>query len=576
MKHRGDDMKTYTYEDRLKEIRSTDADAMKQNDLAFMEFYQKIKNLEGKLRNAGGKVVIVGDYDCDGICSSYILKKMFPDAVVCLGDRYKYGYGIPTDLPVGENDLVICTDVGTNDINTLSMINKTLKACPVVIDHHEFEVESMKKYKFILNFNKDGEKERRPDYCATGLAYKLYEVDYRATHKDDEKELNTVKAIAAIGTIADMVKVNNPYDDNRRIILEGFDAMRNADFDKDNFDETLGYILDKCGISENPYSITTDVIQMKVAPLFNSPSRMKQGGAMEFFNALTSPLLNERGQIVEKTVQDIEVLFELNRERIERKKDAFNSPEYKEVLNDEHPIKVYVNDELPIGLNGLIASNLTELTGKPAIVFCKTPDGNYAGSGRNAAGYPSILETVKKAGINTLKLGGHDDAFGLTVAPEEMQGVIDRLHEYFKTVEHEDVELAVLDYTAKKGASAPVSFDEMMRLEPFGIDFPKIRVDFNAKLSEFGVKTADIKREDNPPEYRKFSVGGITYTTFSAGERLKDLEDLDEPVHIAGELNINTYKDRKNYQVIFDVFEDERVQQKQPVPEKNTDMPDFP
>lgn len=561
-------MKTYTYEDKMKEIRTPNVEILKKNDLEFAEFYRKLKSLEKRLKDAGGKVVIIGDYDCDGICSTYVLKKMFPDAVVCLGDRYKYGYGIPTDLPVGENDLVICTDVGTNDVDTLKMINKTLKAVPVIIDHHEFEVESMKNYRFLLNFHKEDDKETRPDYCATGLAFKLYEVDYRATHKDDEKELNTVRAVAAIGTIADMVKVNNPYDDNRRIILEGFEAMRNADFDKDNFDETLGYVLSKCGVTENPYSVTTDTIQMKVAPLFNTPSRMKSGGALEVFESLTSSFFTERGQIVPETVQGIDSLFELNKERIELKKEALQSEEYKAILADDKPIKIYVNDTLPIGLNGLIASNLTELTGKPSIVFCKTPDGNYAGSGRNAEGYPPILDAVKDADIDTIKLGGHDDAFGLTVAAEKINEVSEKLWEYFQTVDHENVEIPVLDYAPQKGRSAPISFDQMMRLEPFGVDFPKIRVDFNAKLSDFGVKTADIKRENNPPEYRKFGVGGITFTTFSVGERLKDLEDSDAPVHINGELNINTYKDRKSYQVIFDGFEDDL--------EKEMEFPEIP
>ncbi len=89
-----------------------------------------------------------------GITTAAASAPLFHDAVVCLGDRYKYGYGIPTDLPVGENDLVICTDVCTNDVDTLKMMNKTLKAVPVIIGHHEFEVESMKNYKFLLNFNK--------------------------------------------------------------------------------------------------------------------------------------------------------------------------------------------------------------------------------------------------------------------------------------------------------------------------------------------------------------------------------------------------------------------------------------
>ena len=551
-------MSTYTYEDKLKQINIPNADAIKENELEFARFYETLKSLEKKCKDADGKVVIVGDYDCDGICSSSILKKMFPDAVVCLGDRYRYGYGIPTDLPVGENDLVICTDVGTNDIDTLMVLTKTYHAAPVIIDHHEFNMEQMKKYPYILNFNKIDDKQIRPDYCATGLAYKLYEVDYRALHKDNVKEFNTVKALAAIGTIADVVSVNNPYDDNRKIILDGFEAIRGADFDKDNFDETLGYILDKCGITENPYSVTTDTIQMKVAPLFNAPSRMKEGGAQEFFEALNSPLLNDRGMMITENIDKIEAMIDLNEDRKQRKMAALKSPEYKAVLNNDKAIKIYVNENLPLGLNGLVASNLSELSGKPSIVFCKKPDGTYVGSGRNGAGYPSVLECVKAANVDTLKLGGHDDAFGISVAPDKIDEVVAKLEEYFKTVKHDKVDVPHLDYNPVKGGSAPITFDEMMRLEPFGNDFPKVRIELDTVLSSMDVKLQDIKRQDNPDEYKKFQLGGITFTTFSVGDQLTEMDALDVPVHIDGELNINTYGDRKSFQVIFDACEQER------------------
>lgn len=552
-------MNTYSYEDKLKQINIPDAEAIKQSDMVIMDFYRKLRGLEQISKKAGGKVVIAGDYDCDGICSSFIINKMFPDAVVCLGDRYKYGYGIPTNLPAGENDLVICTDIGTNDREMLRKINKTMKAMPVIIDHHEFEEEGMKSYRYLLNFCRNTDRDHRPDYCATGLAYKLYELDYRARHKIDEpakweKELNTVKALAAIGSIADMVKVNNPYDDNRRIILEGFEAMRNADFYKDKFDKTLGYILNECGITDNPYSITTDTIQMKVTPLFNSPSRMISDGAAMFYNALNAPFLNDRGQVIDETVNAINELFELNEQRKQTKTDALASEEYKAVKNNDAGIKVYINDDLPMGLNGLIASDLVSATGKPAVVFCKKPDGTYVGSGRNAKGYPSILETVKESGINAQKLGGHDDAFGLSVAPDKLVEVKAKLEEFYKSVQHKDVVLPYLDFVPKKGISCPITFDMMMQLEPFGLDFPKIRVEFEGKFSDHNIKLQDIKKENNPEEYKKFDVGGITYTTFSAGAELTEREVLDKSVHIGGELNIITYKDKKSYQVIFDDF----------------------
>lgn len=559
-------MSTYTFNDRLSEIKKPDPERLKKNDLEFGRFYETLKGLEHTAKLNGGKVFIIGDYDCDGICSSSILSKIFPEAEVILGDRYKYGYGVPTDIPVGKNDLIICTDVGTNDVDALSMFYKTYGAVTAIIDHHEFNIPKMKEYQYILNFNKE-DTDKMPDYCATGLAYKLYEIDYRATRKEETdktaKELNTVKALAAIGTIADMVKVNNPYDDNRQIILNGFEAIREADFDKDNFDETLGYVLSKCGITDNPYSITTDTIQMKVAPVFNAASRMKEGGAMEVFGAINAPFLTERGQIDQDNLQKIDEIFTLNDARKDRKKDALDSDEYKAVLNNDADIKIYVNDSLPLGLNGLIASDLTNRTGKPAIVFCKNPEGVYVGSGRNADGYPSALDEVRASGIDALRLGGHADAFGLSVAPDKMKDTIAALEKHYAKVKHSDVEIPHLDYIPKKGQSCPLSADDMMKLEPFGPDFPKVHVEVKGKVSDLDITISDIKKKDNPADYKKFSLGGITFTTFSAGEKLTDMAVNNEELSISGDLNINAFRDSKSFQVIFDSCSDNRERAKE-------------
>ena len=181
------------------------------------------------------------------------------------------------------------------------------------------------------------------------------------------------------------------------------------------------------------------------------------------------------------------------------------------------------------------------------------------------------MECVKAAKVDTLKLGGHDDAFGISVAPDKINEVVAKLEEYFKTVKHDKVDIPHLDYSPVKGGSVPLTFDEMMRLEPFGNDFPKVRIELDAVLSSMDVKLQDIKRQDNPDEYKKFQLGGITFTTFSVGDQLTEMDALDVPVHIDGELNINTYGDKKSFQVIFDACEQERELIKE-----NLDDPELP
>ena len=525
---------TSTVQKMISSINKKDEEQLKINDKMFADFYHKLK---GDLE-AYDNILILGDYDCDGIVSSLILNRIVPEAKVVLGDRYKYGYGLPDvkDLPLSENTLVICTDVGCNEIEKLSQINQITNAPIYIIDHHNIGTDVvtslMNNYPYLLDFYKQQnlEKGKVADYCATGLAYKLYELDYREKGKDDIKEFNTVTAYASIGTVGDMVKVNNPYDDNREIIRKGFEKINNAN--PNNFNGTLARFLNLCGIDgKNP--INTHEVGFKISNVINALGRMEENGANKVYEALNSEIFTKNNEFVKETDEKLKYLINVNEQRKDLQKVYRESIEYKNALNNENKINILVSESLKQGLTGLVATELCNETGKATIVFTKDSKGNYVASGRSPENYPNMLENCKVDKV--LKIGGHEKALGMTVEPKNIEFVKKALEDKYNSLEIPELKTEYLDI--------PEDFDisTMYALEPFGTDFPKPNFKAEVQIDKFNTKML----AGNENWKRVYLSNNIEAVTFNKGNML----NAGDKVIVKGEMDINTFAGKQCLQI---------------------------
>lgn len=531
-----------------------------------MQIKQAYKSLMQEVERSED-VRIVSDFDVDGIASASIYARMFPNARVRIGDRFEGGYGIPSNLNISQGTLVICSDIGSTDLEKLCEIGNFTGKAPFVIDHHEYD-EYMKDYPRMLNFsnkelnskrmlNFSGE-EKCPDYCATGLAYKIFE-EYAKEHKVDERTMNTVKAFACIGTVADCVKVNNPYDDNRKIIMEGLDIIKNAT--PDTMEVPLLYFLDEVCECVGVKNLTTKDVGFKIAPLINATSRLVEGGARQVYALLN---MDENALLQNLSLlEQLDSLKETNELRKKIVNNATLSIPYKECVKEyeKNPtgVIIYRNDTIPQGVTRMISNRLSDTLHCPAIAITKNKEGNLVGSGSNAEGYPNLFEKCDVEGM--LSFGGHPDAVGMSMTVENFDLVCQRIKENYKDVKPLDIKKDYLELFDNFG------IDDLMKLEPFGTDFPQPEVEMtNARITNFRLLQGAGQAQ--------FTCNGVKCITFSQADKFlkkeenkkeeKSMYDFDnsKDFTVRGSLGINHYKGTETLQISVtqvDAVEREKV-----------------
>jgi len=400
-----------TMDEYLKQIEEKEA---KMGELPF--FTSKLERMAAECESIDKKkIVIKSDYDADGICSAYILYKtlslLHPDKAITVKINDRRGsYG-----DIGGENLddaqVFILDMGSNELDN---IEKTYKKA-FVIDHHITEnvmrMQNNSRYINPKTFENGG------DNCTTGLCFRLYEV--LSDRAEDGHLLkaaatrNTLNAIAAVGTVADMVNLMDEYSFNRKIVKDGIKAINNAS--KDNFDQTVGFFLQNTCRDingENGRDITANDISMSVAPFINGAGRMseliEQNGSQEVFNALVnpSPLM-------------IAKLNEYNSLRKAISKKAKTGDELTAYINDNidgFKVNVFIAKDVPHSLCGIIAGNMAESMDAPAICLTYNEKSDtYSGSGRNAKNTESLKLWLDDAisGMD-VAYGGHHDALGIS------------------------------------------------------------------------------------------------------------------------------------------------------------------
>ncbi len=392
-----------------------------------------------------GKVKILTDYDADGICSAYIMehtiRALNPDCDVTVECNDRRGsYGLSPDVQGDGKSRYIILDMGSNQ---LPLARERLGENVIIVDHHLIENEEIRKafvgkeaveYASAYNtclcnphaFNKDDSKNAQ--YCATGLAYRIYEfakTSQKTLHIEfhsDEKLDNTMLAMACIGTAADMVDVLDTNSFNRKILKDGVEVINKAN--EENFDFVIGNLLVRCGIGE---TTTAHELAFNVGSFLNSGGRMSEvigeNGAMRIYNALNGD------ESLSSTYFEFEALQEINAQRKKIIGDLTEDEAYKnfvyehrfgDKVNDN--IAVYqLPDDVPHALAGLVAGRLAEAVDKAILCVTYSSKTNaYSGSGRNVeSNETSLIEFMKIATLDTdgtleIKYGGHEDALGIS------------------------------------------------------------------------------------------------------------------------------------------------------------------
>ena len=423
---------------------------------AYNEIMREIKK--------GNKIRVVGDYDIDGVCSSYILVKSLrrfgANADVRIPDRIKDGYGINDNI-INEaaNDkisMIITCDNGIAAHSQMELAKK-LGIKVIITDHHEVYQEEGKDYlpvaDVVINPKRSECKYPFKSICGALVAYKLMEYMYERLYSKkmyEDSELSDFLEVAAIATIGDVMPL---VDENRVLVKHGLKSLLNT--------KNLGLraLIKATGMEGKKISAYS--IGFVIGPCLNAGGRLENAlVALNMFMSESSDEANEYAMH----------LKELNDER--KDLTAMNVKVAVELAEREYSyddILVIYLENCHESIAGIIAGRVREALGKPTIILTDAfgEDGMIKGSGRSIESY-NMFEALYEVKDIFEKFGGHHMAAGMSLKK-------DRLDEFRKRL-NENSKLTKEDFIQKIWIDVPLPFSyishdfvrELEKLEPYG------------------------------------------------------------------------------------------------------------
>ena len=406
---------------------------MKDMDKAVAVLGEKIKE--------NAKIRIIGDYDIDGIQSTYILLEGFrmlgADVDSDIPDRMKDGYGLNRNLIdralEADVDTIITCDNGIAAAEEIAYA-KSMGMTIVVTDHHEVpytEIGAGRRYILPEADAVVDPKQEDCTYpfkglCGAAVAYKLVEALMEAMGKDaeDADYLMENVAIATIGDVMDLV------DENRIFVKQGLDMLKRT--------ENLGLkaLMGCTGV--NVDKLSPYHIGFVIGPCMNASGRLDTA-------ARSLKLL-----CADMTAQAVE--------------EAFIQVENSE-LKDADVLVVYL-PECHESLAGIVAGRIREKYYRPVFVLTKGAEG-LKGSGRSIETW-HMYEGLNRVKHLLSKFGGHKMAAGLSMPEENLEQFRKEINEKSGITPEDLNEKIAIDMQLPFECVNEKFIEELAVLEPFG------------------------------------------------------------------------------------------------------------
>jgi single-stranded-DNA-specific exonuclease len=367
----------------------------------------------------GERIAVHGDYDCDGITSTVILRRaleVFGASVVhFIPDRLKDGYGLQPEtfdrLRADGVQLVISVDCGIRAIDAARRARE-LAIDLIITDHHEPDAE-LPDAVAVLNPKRHDCDYPDKNLAGVGVALKLVQALCRRRGRD--RMMPAFVKVAAIGTLADVVPL---VGENRVIAKLGLDLLSQGPHKVG-----LRALLEIAGLTGKP--IDSGHIAFLIAPRMNAAGRMASPD-------IAARLLLAADEAMAAEAQ--ELARQLDGENLKRQEEeaAILSSARKAVETDPsigaRSILVVAGEGWHRGVIGIVASKLVDTFHRPAIVL--SIEGDLAhGSCRSIRGF-DVLAALEHAAAWLTRFGGHKQAAGLTMAAEKVPAFREAITEY--------------------------------------------------------------------------------------------------------------------------------------------------
>ena len=430
-----------------------DPHLMKDMDKAAALILEKIR--------AGVRIRIVGDYDIDGVCSTYLLYRGLTRCGAAVDyqipERIRDGYGINESIirKAKEDgiDTIITCDNGIAALDQVRLA-KELGMTVIVTDHHEVVRDEdgsqvLPEADAVVNPHRDDCPYPFAGICGGVVAYKLVQVLYEK-NGIPEQEWKDMLEFAAIATVGDVMKLQ---DENRIIVRWGLKQIPHT------ASAGLRALVEACGL--DIYDLTAYHIGFVIGPCLNASGRLKTA-------QLALELLLCEGMQQSACAEEMAAELKLLNEERKDMTQAGMEQAFEQVdaeLADDDVLVVYLPD-CHESLAGIIAGRVREAYNKPSFVLTRGED-CVKGSGRSIESY-HMYQALCGVQDLLLKFGGHPMAAGFSLKEENIDEFRRRLNEQSQLTKEDFIPKIWIDVAMPLEYISEALVNELKGLEPFG------------------------------------------------------------------------------------------------------------
>lgn len=513
---------------------------------------------------AGSPIRVIGDYDVDGICSSYILTYGLQQVGACVDTaiphRMKDGYGLNEHLiqEAYEAD-VECIVTCDNGIAAGEQVKlaKDLGMRVIVTDHHEvpFEEDEIGRHEIlppadvIVNPKQECCTYPFKNICGGVVAFKVIQALYeKMQYGKAESILRELLPFAAMATVCDVMELK---DENRILVKEGLKQIK----DTENWGLRALFEVNEI----DPAKASAYHLGFVIGPCLNATGRLDTAlRALELMQCKTKA----------EAMTAATELKELNDSRKNLTLKGLEEAEEQiqtEKLYEDNVMVVYL-PQVHESLAGIIAGRIREKYHHPVFVLTDGEEG-VKGSGRSIEAY-HMYDAMVQVKDHFSKFGGHKLAAGLTLCDRDVETFRKALNDKAVLAEEDFVPIVHIDVPMPLGYAGFELAKQLQMLEPFGVGNSK------PLFAQKNVVFTGAKRIGATGSYARFQVESDTGAIGSRKELMYfgDVDAfclfLDEkygvgsadnlfagrgnfPISVTYQTGINAYRGKESIQFIM-------------------------
>lgn len=402
------------------------------------------------------RIMVYGDYDVDGVTAVALVYKFLHqysnNIEYYIPDRYEEGYGVSLQgidhAYESGVKLIIVLDCGIKAVREISYARD--KGIDFIICDHHVPDAQLPPAVAILNAKRTDDTYPYGDLCGCGVGFKLIQ-GFARSNGIPFSHLIPLLDLCAVSIAADIVPI---MGENRILAYHGLRQLNQSPC------VGLKAIMNTVGMEGK--EVTLSDIIYKIGPRLNASGRIENG------RESVSLLVETDMEAAERKAAQIDHYNEQRKDLDKVMTEQANQIVETLVHRSEHKGIVVYNEEWHKGVIGIVASRLTELFFRPAVVL--TRDGDFAtGSARSVAGF-DIYAAIESCRDILENFGGHTYAAGLTIKADKVEEFKQRFEEYVDThiLPGQTDAMLEIDATISFREIDRKFFSDLKRFQPFG------------------------------------------------------------------------------------------------------------